>query len=837
MAINLTDELAAKTTKGKIASAREVYLDGDEENLQQIGEKTHQIEKAVKDIGVTGGASTANAVSYDNTASGLAAVTAQAAMDELAAKNKAQDASISTKAESADVAAKMQTEQARVNAELEKKLDKASVVQELGDAEDKVVSQGALPFRYIENEEWLFAQVDAEDHLLFGIRTDGTPVFGKESGVEEQLRQDVNLLAERVATIMGDEDNTSVIDTMNELKKFFANIENTQNLTDILTKLDSVYNNLTSTMGRVDGLEEKTEDIAGKLDKTVVKDDEENVVQTPFRVTENEEWLHCVVDAEDHILMGIRRDTGKPYFPLNEMYHVEQNEEYLALWLDAEDHILMGIRRDGQIVGEINAVTALKETVAAMGKDVESLQGKAESTDASIELINAEISSLKEKVGDTSAVVLRNMDKIPALMSACRYNNGSQDLLLCAIADSHGQELSVRNAVELTNSIACIDAIIHCGDINAMRFDKNFTQTFFSDIGKCQKPYFVVVGNHDVGNTLYINYSATHEEVYEYFISPMVSRGILIKGEYQEGKSYYYHDFQNRKIRLIVVYEYDNPLDVADNEYWQKVDYDASAPAVVPGETYYVGDKVNCGGYIQGSFLCTKDVSTVVGQYDTTKTLPTYKSGRRSRCIMKEQADWLVETLKNTPSGYGIVIAGHNPAMLKSTNQNNYNFAANLSWRGENSGQYMMATDLFSDVVKAFMDKSKGTLNVVMNKECSYLNTLGSEGAKYAYVVDYDFSAVPDSYFCGFIGGHSHADLIFKHDSYEGMYAVNFTCSATDSGNRSNADIVNIGKDSVCYDALTCISFAKYRIGLSRLGNIYSFDGKRRDLEIIRTNN
>lgn len=126
MSINLTDELLAKTKKGKIASAKQVFLEGDQENLQQISDKTHQLEDAIKDITVTGGASTANAVSFNNETSGMTAVTAQGAIDELAAKN-------ATKAEKTEV-----------TAELEKKFDKESILQESGDAEDKVMSQKAV---------------------------------------------------------------------------------------------------------------------------------------------------------------------------------------------------------------------------------------------------------------------------------------------------------------------------------------------------------------------------------------------------------------------------------------------------------------------------------------------------------------------------------------------------------------------------------------------------------------------------------------------------------------------------------------------------------------------
>lgn len=83
MPINITDELHAATTKGKIASAKEVFLTGDTENLQQIGEKTHQLEDSIKNIAVTGGASTAAAVTFDNAASGMTAVNAQAAKNPL----------------------------------------------------------------------------------------------------------------------------------------------------------------------------------------------------------------------------------------------------------------------------------------------------------------------------------------------------------------------------------------------------------------------------------------------------------------------------------------------------------------------------------------------------------------------------------------------------------------------------------------------------------------------------------------------------------------------------------------------------------------------------------
>lgn len=364
MSINLTDELLAKTKKGKIAPAKQVFLEGDKENLQQIGDKTHQLEDAIKDITVSGGASTANAVSYSNETSGMTAVTAQGAIDELAAKNKAQDAAIGTKAEKSEIAT-----------ELDKKFDKENIAQEFGDSKDKVVSQSALPFRYIQNEEFIFAKVDANDKLLFGFQWDGTPVFGKTSAIEDRLQSQVNLLADKIRNIFGEDDTTSAIDTLKELKNFFASIDNTQTLTSILANLNSVSTKLGEDVTNLQDT---------KVDKEEGKSLVEDEVKECFRIIENEEFLKAIVDSDDKVLFGFYRDTGKPYYPLNEMYHVIQNEEYFAAWITTDDKVVLGLRRDGQIIGEIHAVNALKQVISQLQLGLASLQEKVGTIDTNL---------------------------------------------------------------------------------------------------------------------------------------------------------------------------------------------------------------------------------------------------------------------------------------------------------------------------------------------------------------------------------------------------------------------------------------------------------------------
>lgn len=642
-----------------------------------------------------------------------------------------------------------------------KRIDDLAENTEIKDEEGTVVE---TPFRYIQNEEFIFAKVDVKDKLLFGIRWDGTPEFGKTSAVEDRLQSQVTLLAEKVATIMGDEDTTNVIDTMNELKKFFAEIENTQTLTSILENLD----------------------------KTSIKDEKGNIQDTPFRVIENPEYLAIETDADGKVLSAT--------YPDGSHYAYNMKSETIG---------------------------ALENIVSKIKDDTKSLNDNVQNITQKIETISRE------------DVCSRNIKNIPLLQSACRYNNGKKDFLMCIIADSHFEEQAVQNAVALTNKIDYIDAIIHCGDITASYFNKTQILNFYNDYKHCEKPWLVVIGNHDVGNTMYLQYSATHEEIFQYYIKPMIDGGILNNGEYQEGKPYYFHDFTDRKIRVIVPYEYDNPLDVADNEYWDSIDYDGSLPQLVPGKTYSVGDKVNSGGYKDNSFVCKKEVVTINNQYDNNYTIPYYKSGRVARVIRKEQAEWLVNTLKSTPYGYGVIIATHNPAMLNSTNQISSNFAVNTAYKGVTQGQYAMETDLISEIVNAFTKKTQLSLKVVMksvnwNKaDASYMNILGDTGEKYAYQIEADFSHIQNCYFACYVGGHSHKDLVFKHNTYESQYGINPVCAKTDSANRAEADIVNTNVDSLNYDALTCISVAKGRIALSRLGNQMSVNGKHRDIEII----
>ncbi len=217
---------------------------------------------------------------------------------------------------------------------------------------------------YETNEEWLRAYTDTENKFLWGIRIDGSIDWAV--GIPRPIQKKIE---ELIAT------DTAIQESITQLRT-----ELIESLNEKIRSLkDNEIKNLQDT----------------KVDKEEGKSLIEDEVKKCFRVIENEEFIKAIVDSDDKVLFGFYRATGKPYYPLNEMYHVIQNEEYFAVWVTTDDKVVLGIRRDGQIIGEIHAVNALKLVVSQLLSDVASLQEKVGTIDTNLkELLN--VFSLQE---------------------------------------------------------------------------------------------------------------------------------------------------------------------------------------------------------------------------------------------------------------------------------------------------------------------------------------------------------------------------------------------------------------------------------------------------------
>lgn len=346
MAINLTDSLNAATSDGKLADAKQIYLDGNKENVQEavdaikkehssINNKQSQIEQSLKDIAVTGGASTAAAVSFDNNKSELNAVTAQEAIDELAEK----------------------TEKTKVLDNIDKEPTAGS---------ENLVKSGGIANQYgcyEDNPEFVKVYLDNGGHILWGIQKDGNIVYG--AGVPQQVK---NYIGKEINKVWGMENFTEKIDSLQEVIDFLESYKNNDTLQALLKAQDA----------RVDSLSET------KVDKVESKSLIDAEYAEGVSYIESPEFVKVELDADGRIICGVRED-GSMYFATGidiagqEVSSVIDNPEFIKVWLDSAGHILFGIKRDGDIVFGVGVPSAIK---AYIDKKLKEVEGTALDADA-----------------------------------------------------------------------------------------------------------------------------------------------------------------------------------------------------------------------------------------------------------------------------------------------------------------------------------------------------------------------------------------------------------------------------------------------------------------------
>ena len=89
--------------------------------------------------------------------------------------------------------------------------------------------------------------------------------------------------------------------------------------------------------------------------------------------------------------------------------------------------------------------------------------------------------------------------------------------------------------IELTNKVLSIDAFLVLGDMNGWTpydgyvnaYDIAGVENTINNIiaEECNKPFYLVCGNHDVGEGRCVKYTRTHQQVYNTFVKPIIDKG------------------------------------------------------------------------------------------------------------------------------------------------------------------------------------------------------------------------------------------------------------------------------------------------------------------------
>lgn len=188
------DDKQKQITANKSAQdAKNASLD---ENMTKLNTRDDQITETLKNISATGGASVASAVTYDNTTSQLTSANIQGAVDELQGT----------------------------------KIDKTSILQESGEAEDKVMSQKAVSAKLSDLSNTIFIYETEAFYSKKQGCTQGISTGYKDNiGLIKGEKYKISIISEEkldgTCTIMLSTAPTSVSDrislnTFNEQKSF-----------------------------------------------------------------------------------------------------------------------------------------------------------------------------------------------------------------------------------------------------------------------------------------------------------------------------------------------------------------------------------------------------------------------------------------------------------------------------------------------------------------------------------------------------------------------------------------------------------------------------------------
>ncbi len=452
---------------------------------------------------------------------------------------------------------------------------------------------------------------------------------------------------------------------------------------------------------------------------------------------------------------------------------------------------------------------------------------------------------------ERSAVYVRNRDKEPYLLADSNYdynpsyytrnfphyNDPTQEdyarhhsivdwmtkrLQLLVVTDTHEENISFRNAVDASNDFITIDAVLHLGDFGYWLDPEsdNHVNTE-SIIEMFEKPLYITPGNHDVGErSSYVKYCKDDIQLYNRYILPMVEKGYLANGEYLPGRCYYYHDFDQYKVRLIMLYPYDDG-NVFEEDYWEHVTYNPSY-ADIAVKTYNAGEYVNVPGYDSFSFkakqLFSVDmISTSMGTWNNAYArVPRFKTLRSLTWYQQAQLDWFCQALEGAgEKGYTVVVGQHE-IPFDASNYDSVTESCFNNPRRKPSGNFNRYLDedkeIIAQIVNAYQTKGKITKTIIPQESMISYKGPDDVSSMTPVVLNHTFARTGKVVF---LHGHYHSDNIGRHKVYDELSigfapGTLFDCAGIDLYRRHN--------DERSMDTMTAVTIHEDKVHLTRIG-------------------
>lgn len=342
-------------------------------------------------------------------------------------------------------------------------------------------------------------------------------------------------------------------------------------------------------------------------------------------------------------------------------------------------------------------------------------------------------------------------------------NNKNDIFKIALISDIHEDINALDRYLEYLEK-SDINIGICLGDSVSRNCDDDVNY-FWTKAFKISKPIYYTIGNHDVGIDNYKSLDAI--TLYNLYIYPMFKYHYL---DYKKetNSCYYYKDFEDFKIRIISIFEYEG----------------------------------------------TRNTDLTIGF-------------EHRRYISSMQLNWFANTLFNTPKDYQVIVMMHqipylNPIYKKCSFCSNVaktNLKEDLS-DGYGYLQLSMVGNPIGDIIDAFQHSYS------IKKEYS----VKEEYAKYLSnpKIEFDFSKRENGKLICILTGHLHCSFVTTSSEYKDQLVITVPSASTGLFERQNDDIKPVSNYDDNFYVLG-IDLSKNIVSIEKIGNNKTIYGEIRD--------